>query len=286
MKNLYGKNFIQRQETIRGARPQFLTDIYQQLTDLWGNVSGLKVLDIGCAVGSASCELAAQGARVIGVDFTLEALCSARKSAMDANLDCKFICADLATLELRGKFDIITAVSVVEHLTDEKLRAVLKMCRKHLKDGGRLIIETHPTKYDYLFFDRWCLPLLLVVCWLPEKLFKNIVRLIDSTLSQFVWKLGLSQSPLNVRGVSRAEASKRWEHCNLTTEERLAELLKDAGFTTDKVLLQNSYPPHDDRYYTSTIKNDRYLRFISALFGRREYFKRELYVVASKSFEH
>jgi 2-polyprenyl-3-methyl-5-hydroxy-6-metoxy-1,4-benzoquinol methylase len=105
--------------------------------------AGAQVLDYGCGVGRWSREIARRGAHVTGIDFSEAMLQEAARRTAAASLagSCRYLCADVATLELSQRFDVIIGVTVLQHLVSEELlaRAIGSLAR-HLKPGGRLIL--------------------------------------------------------------------------------------------------------------------------------------------------
>lgn len=91
---------------------------------------GTRVLDVGCGSGEFLAELAAAGARAIGVDSApaMVAIAARHGDAREA---------DAAALPFEDdSFDVVTAVTVL-HLTDELDHAVLE-CARVLRPGGLL----------------------------------------------------------------------------------------------------------------------------------------------------
>ncbi|NET24732.1 bifunctional 2-polyprenyl-6-hydroxyphenol methylase/3-demethylubiquinol 3-O-methyltransferase UbiG [Okeania sp. SIO1I7] len=85
-------------------------------------LQGQKVIDIGCAYGGITIELARAGAEVIGVDIIPSYLTLARENAKN-DVDVSFLLADVSKkkfIELveEGSIDIIVASDVLEHIYD------------------------------------------------------------------------------------------------------------------------------------------------------------------------
>lgn len=99
-----------------------------------GHGSGGRVLDVGCYDGSLLAALGPEWQK-----FGLEASVQAAKAASDRGVT---IVAsrirDLAGLEQR--FDVITAVDVIEHVLDP--RAFLAMLAERLLPGGLIVLST------------------------------------------------------------------------------------------------------------------------------------------------
>jgi SAM-dependent methyltransferase len=105
--------------------------------------SGTSVLDVGCGVGRWSRLLAAQGALVTGIDLSATMIEQARaRSVRDGLAErCRFLVQDVAQLDLGETFDLIVAVTVLQHLPDaDAVRAALLGMRSHLAAQGRLVL--------------------------------------------------------------------------------------------------------------------------------------------------
>jgi len=132
---------------------------------LMGDVSGKKILDLGCGGGQNSIALARQGARVTAMDFSEEQLAFAAKLAREANVTVKFVCDDIEKFSsLEGqKFDIVLssfALSSVENISEVFIKV-----RRVIKDGGLFVfsmehpLRTNTSQEDYLSFHGNTYPL-------------------------------------------------------------------------------------------------------------------------------
>ncbi len=106
--------------------------------------AGWDVLDIGCGVGTWSRRLAAQGARVVGADFSAEMI----KMATPAK-GVEFMVGSAQDLDLPdGRFDLVLSVTVLQHITTEgELPRALANIHRMLKPGGRFfLLEYSPNR--------------------------------------------------------------------------------------------------------------------------------------------
>jgi SAM-dependent methyltransferase len=104
---------------------------------------GTRVLDVGCGVGRWSRLLAAQGARVTGVDLspTMIAQAQLRAAAEGVADRCQFRVQDLSKLDVGGQFDVVLGVTVLQHILEpELLRAAVRRMAAHLAPGGKMIV--------------------------------------------------------------------------------------------------------------------------------------------------
>jgi len=115
-----------------------------------GDVSGLRLLHLQCHFGRDSLTLAQQGAHVVGVDFSPEAVTTASALAAELGLSdrARFVCADvhdtLRALADEASFDVVfTTWGVLMWLPD--LTRWAEIVAGMLKPGGWLYMaEAHP----------------------------------------------------------------------------------------------------------------------------------------------
>jgi 2-polyprenyl-3-methyl-5-hydroxy-6-metoxy-1,4-benzoquinol methylase len=117
-------------------------------------VAGKDVLDVGCGVGRWSRWMASAGAQVTGVDLshtmTMEAKRRADTMTMEAKRRaeveglsprCQFLTQDLAELKTGSEYELILAVTVLQHILDEnRLEDAVSSLRHHLSPPGRLVL--------------------------------------------------------------------------------------------------------------------------------------------------
>jgi ubiquinone/menaquinone biosynthesis C-methylase UbiE len=106
---------------------------------LAGVKPGEQAVDIGCGTGIYTVELAQRGARVIGIDPSMEMITIAQEKLRQAGLTGHFVCGSAGALPFRSqKFDLALAVTSLcfVHSPD---RAIEEM-RRVLRPGGRLVL--------------------------------------------------------------------------------------------------------------------------------------------------
>jgi 2-polyprenyl-6-hydroxyphenyl methylase/3-demethylubiquinone-9 3-methyltransferase len=101
-------------------------------------LEGKTALDVGCGAGLLTEPLARLGGKVTGIDASPEVIAIARDHAAASGLEIEYLAGDV--LELSGRFDLITAMEVVEHVADPA--AFLKALAKRLAASGLLILST------------------------------------------------------------------------------------------------------------------------------------------------
>ena len=116
------------------------------LLDACSPVSGQDVLDLGCGQGWFSRQLARQGARVVGIDWSTRLIAHARQHEASQPLGITYETLDAAEVARRfvaESFDLITACMSIMDMPRPDL--VLASARALLRDHGRLVMSVcHP----------------------------------------------------------------------------------------------------------------------------------------------
>ncbi|MFZ0063494.1 MAG: class I SAM-dependent methyltransferase [Pyrinomonadaceae bacterium] len=115
----------------------------------FAGANGLKVLEIGCGLGTDGAQFAAAGAEYTGVDLTEAAVELARQRFAISGLRGTFQIADAENLEFDSDtFDLVYSHGVLHHTPDTR-RAVNEVWRV-LRPGGRAVIMLyHRDSYNY-----------------------------------------------------------------------------------------------------------------------------------------
>lgn len=111
-----------------------------------GDVTGLRVLDLGCGQGWFSRQLAQQGAKVVGVDISAAQIANAGRHEAEQPLGIAYYHLDATRVAERWpvrSFDLVTACMVLHDLPDAT--AVLAVARQVVVPEGRMIFSiVHP----------------------------------------------------------------------------------------------------------------------------------------------
>lgn len=110
-----------------------------QFVESFVDLSGLRVLDVGCGGGILSEALAERGALVLGIDLAESALQAAE--AHRAGQAVEYRLESSRETAARGeKFDVVTCMEMLEHVADPA--AVLRDIHALLKPGGWAFFST------------------------------------------------------------------------------------------------------------------------------------------------
>jgi SAM-dependent methyltransferase len=121
------------------------------MLELAGDVTGLQVLDVGCAAGLLSAALAERGAEVLGVDVSEVMIAEAERRHGGT---ARFRRADLTEpLDFLAddSVDLVTASLVLHYLRD--WGPTLRELHRILRPGGAMVLSVHHSE-DWHWQDR------------------------------------------------------------------------------------------------------------------------------------
>jgi 2-polyprenyl-6-hydroxyphenyl methylase/3-demethylubiquinone-9 3-methyltransferase len=116
------------------------------------NLSGKKVLDVGCGGGILSESMAAKGASVKGIDLGKAPLSVAQLHAKESSLDINYemiAAEDIAQREPES-YNVVTCLEMLEHVPSPE--SIVAACTKLVKPGGHIFFSTlNRNPKSYLF---------------------------------------------------------------------------------------------------------------------------------------
>ncbi|MGE4351508.1 MAG: bifunctional 2-polyprenyl-6-hydroxyphenol methylase/3-demethylubiquinol 3-O-methyltransferase UbiG [Bdellovibrionales bacterium] len=113
-------------------------------------LKGLRVLDAGCGGGLLAESMAREGARVVGIDASFDAIKVAQAHAKVEGLGIDYRQETVESLaQTDERFDLITAFEIVEHVAN--LKSFMTALATLLKPGGVIMVATlNRTKRSFL----------------------------------------------------------------------------------------------------------------------------------------
>ena len=111
-----------------------------------------RILELCCGTGRLTIPIAKDGYNISGVDITSSMLEQAKLKASEAGLEIDFIQADIRTLDLRQKYDLIfIPFNSIHHLyQNEDLFQALNVVKKHLKEKGLFLLDCYNPNIQYI----------------------------------------------------------------------------------------------------------------------------------------
>jgi 2-polyprenyl-6-hydroxyphenyl methylase/3-demethylubiquinone-9 3-methyltransferase len=106
-------------------------------------LSGARVLDVGCGGGILSDAMARRGADVLGIDMADKPLKVAQLHALEAgtqSVQYRLVSAESLAEETPARFDVLTCMEMLEHVPDPA--SVVRACAALVRPGGRLFFST------------------------------------------------------------------------------------------------------------------------------------------------
>jgi 2-polyprenyl-6-hydroxyphenyl methylase / 3-demethylubiquinone-9 3-methyltransferase len=112
------------------------------LIDGVANLSGKRVLDVGCGGGILAESMAARGAEVTGIDLADKPLKVAQLHLVESQLpvDYRLVAPETLAVEMPGHFDVVTCMELLEHVP-EPARTV-EACAALVKTDGHVFFST------------------------------------------------------------------------------------------------------------------------------------------------
>jgi 2-polyprenyl-3-methyl-5-hydroxy-6-metoxy-1,4-benzoquinol methylase len=138
----FEEKFRGSEEDIK-ARQRAYLEYFQEQND---------ILDIGCGRGEFLELLGEAGIKVKGVDLDLDMVLYCREKGLDVVQEDGFAYLDSLPDEALGG---IFAAQVIEHLESAQIIELVKLCRRKLRPGGILILETLNPKCLMIFAESF-----------------------------------------------------------------------------------------------------------------------------------
>lgn len=125
----------------RGSTLGAITERLEQdlVLELVGDVTGKRVLEIGCGDGTLAVELARRGARMTAIDASEAMITAAKQRAGASSVTIEFGVAAAQSLPFAaGQFDLVVAFTILCFI--DAVAPVFGEIARVLRPGGRLVI--------------------------------------------------------------------------------------------------------------------------------------------------
>lgn len=111
-----------------------------------------RILELCCGTGRLTIPIAKDGYDICGVDYTSSMLEQAKVKASEGGLVVEFIEADIRTLDLPNKYDLVfIPFNSIHHLyINEDLFVVFNVVKKHLKEGGLFLFDCYNPNIQFI----------------------------------------------------------------------------------------------------------------------------------------
>jgi len=204
---------------------------------LAGDVTGKKVLDIGCQYGVFSFYLARKGASVTGMDISQRWIERCRREAREkyGHLDLSFLVGDAQELPFDDEsFDVVVCSEVIEHV--EHPGNVLSEINRVLVPDGVLVLSTPNTASYYV----WIWKLLKSV--LPMKQIRRVMKRVVSASMDDAYERIRQQLPEGRREefdreVEKLKAMARELGLGETEDQEVSEHIREFNLRELELLL-------------------------------------------------
>jgi len=139
--------------------------ILGRLQSTFGEIRGLRVIELGCGRGDLSALLAERGAQVTLFDASDRALAQARRRFTRLRFDANFVHADLLKPpeHLLSGFDVAVSTGVIEHFRGAQRTRAIAAHAAVVCDGGLVIISV--PNANCILYRLWKLYLELRGYW-------------------------------------------------------------------------------------------------------------------------
>lgn len=218
----------------------------EMVCQLAGEVSGRRVLDVGCQYGLFSFYLADRGARVTGMDISRKWVERCRRTAREKYPDRKieFVVGDAQELPFDSEsFDVVVCTEVVEHV--DYAGDVLSEIHRVLVPGGVLVLGTPNTASYYV--RLW----MAIKNLLPMQAIKSVVRKVVKVSQEDIFERVREQLPPDRReefdrekkrldelgkelGIEEPGKEEFCEHIREFSNVEMENLLKLMGFQIER----------------------------------------------------
>ena len=172
-----------------------------------GDLTGLKIVDIGCGGGILSEALEQRGASVVGIDRSERIIGAAKAHQQESGsrVDYRVQSAEALATQQPNSFDVVLAMEVLEHVPD--VGFFLEACSALLKPEGTFFFATINRT-----IKAWAMAIVgaeYILRWLPQgtHTYGKFIR--PSELDRDLRQVGIQMRDL--RGLTYAPLHGEWQ---------------------------------------------------------------------------
>jgi 2-polyprenyl-6-hydroxyphenyl methylase/3-demethylubiquinone-9 3-methyltransferase len=184
-------------------------------------VSGKKILDVGCGGGILTESLACMDADATGIDLSQQAIDAAKAHAKTHEIKVHYDCCELASLtKKKTRYDIITCMEMLEHVPDPA--AIIADCAALTRPDGYVFLST--LNRNVKAFVQAIVGAEYVLKLLPKGThhYEKFIR--PSELLAWCRQAGLQ--PIGTQGITYNPITKRYRLCESTEVNYLVACIK------------------------------------------------------------
>jgi 2-polyprenyl-6-hydroxyphenyl methylase/3-demethylubiquinone-9 3-methyltransferase len=133
---------------LNALRAPFVTQRIQQHFNT-ANLTGLRILDIGCGAGLLTEQMAKQGATVTGIDVAAKNIAIAGQHAAAQGLKIDYRCGAVEELDDIDDFDVVLNMEVIEHVLNLPL-FMARACALTATGGVMFLATINRTWFSWL----------------------------------------------------------------------------------------------------------------------------------------
>jgi 2-polyprenyl-3-methyl-5-hydroxy-6-metoxy-1,4-benzoquinol methylase len=207
----------------------------------------MKILDIGCAAGELSYQLAKEGSKVAGIDLNPDLIAQAKSSRIYPDLH--FHVGNMLELTTDFQSEFFDAVlcfgNTLVHLTSPGLiQNMMEEVKNVLKPGGKFLLQI--LNYDYILDENVTeLPLIETE---NIRFIRNYIFEENNRVVKFQTQLELKKEGKTVRNETSLLALR---------SEELKGLLEETGFKNLELFSNFRKEPFDGKHLPLVVSTDK-----------------------------
>jgi len=224
-------------------KPAQLQFVKQQL----GQIRGMKILDIGCAAGELSYQLAKEGSKVAGIDLNPDLIAQAKSSRIYPDLHFQVGNMLELTNDFHSEFfdSVLCFGNTLIHLTSPGLiQNMMEEVKNVLKPGGKFLLQI--LNYDYILDENVTeLPLIETE---NIRFIRNYIFEENNRIVKFQTQLELKKEGKTVHNETSLLALR---------SEELKGLFEETGFKNLELFSNFRKEPFDGKHLPLVVSADK-----------------------------